>query len=188
MEVVIEVDDLDDARLTLAIDTPEPQIASWGAKLFQIRDPDGVPVTFLEWVKPPTVPPTRIRGRVATGQGRAAGFTSLPWVRNQCLDKLQFEPFPGTLNVIVETADARTAWKVLRDSDGIPLHPPEAGPGECGARCFPISVEGIENVAIVFPEVEGYAADQIELISDINLRDALSVADGDELVLQVRRQ
>ena len=26
------------------------QTTSWGAKLFQLRDPDGVPVTFLEWV------------------------------------------------------------------------------------------------------------------------------------------
>ncbi len=32
---------------------PEPVAAtSWGARLFQVRDPDGVPVTFLQWTGP----------------------------------------------------------------------------------------------------------------------------------------
>jgi catechol 2,3-dioxygenase-like lactoylglutathione lyase family enzyme len=48
--VVIEVDDIDIARERIEIDAPPPQATSWGARLFQIRDPDGVPVTFLQWV------------------------------------------------------------------------------------------------------------------------------------------
>jgi catechol 2,3-dioxygenase-like lactoylglutathione lyase family enzyme len=49
--VVIEVDDIEVAKARLEIDTPSPQATSWGSRLFQLRDPDGVPVTFLQWTE-----------------------------------------------------------------------------------------------------------------------------------------
>jgi hypothetical protein len=52
LHVVVEVDDGDAARRRLAIVTPSPRSTSWGARLFQIRDPDGVLVTFLQWDEP----------------------------------------------------------------------------------------------------------------------------------------
>jgi catechol 2,3-dioxygenase-like lactoylglutathione lyase family enzyme len=60
--VVIEVDDIVAARGGLAIDAPAPQNTSWGAKLFQVRDPDGVPVTFLQWVNKKDSEPVEIQG------------------------------------------------------------------------------------------------------------------------------
>jgi catechol 2,3-dioxygenase-like lactoylglutathione lyase family enzyme len=50
--LVIEVDDIEGAHSRLRIPAPRPQSVSWGATLFHVRDPDGVPVTFLEWNKP----------------------------------------------------------------------------------------------------------------------------------------
>ena len=50
--VVVEVDDVEAIRRRIKVPTPSPQVTSWGAKLFQVRDPDGVAVTFLEWHKP----------------------------------------------------------------------------------------------------------------------------------------
>jgi hypothetical protein len=49
IHVVIEVDDVFHARKRLPVETAVPIYTSWGACLFQIRDPDGVAVTFLEW-------------------------------------------------------------------------------------------------------------------------------------------
>ena len=49
--IVIEVDDIEVARRDIKINTPPVQTASWGARLFQVRDPDGVPVTFLQWIE-----------------------------------------------------------------------------------------------------------------------------------------
>ena len=54
--VVVEVADVEAARGRLAVDSPEPQAVSWGARLFQVRDPDGVPVTFLQWDPPRSEP------------------------------------------------------------------------------------------------------------------------------------
>ena len=52
VHVVVEVADIDDARQGLAVPAPAPQPVSWGAQLFQVRDPDGVAVTFLQWNVP----------------------------------------------------------------------------------------------------------------------------------------
>ena len=51
--------------------------------------------------------PIRRTGRVVSGARRAAGFTQLDWVQDQCWEKLGFRPFPGTLNVEV-VADGET--------------------------------------------------------------------------------
>ena len=51
IHVVVEVEDLLYARSRLRLDTATPTNTSWGARLFQVRDPDGLAVTFLEWVK-----------------------------------------------------------------------------------------------------------------------------------------
>ena len=47
--VVVEVEDIEAARNGIAIEAPPAQDTSWGARIFQVRDPDGVPVTFLQW-------------------------------------------------------------------------------------------------------------------------------------------
>ena len=49
--IVVEVDDIDDARQRINVEAPPTRDTSWGARLFQVRDPDGVPVTFLEWTE-----------------------------------------------------------------------------------------------------------------------------------------
>ena len=49
--VVVEVDDIEEARDSIDIEAPLPQSTSWGARLFQVRDPDGIPVTFLQWIE-----------------------------------------------------------------------------------------------------------------------------------------
>ncbi len=48
--VVVEVPDVDALRDTLPVDAPAAEDTSWGARLFRLRDPDGVAVTFLQWV------------------------------------------------------------------------------------------------------------------------------------------
>ena len=49
VHVVVEVADIHIAWQRLKVPAPAPVQTSWGAELFQIHDPDGVPVTFLKW-------------------------------------------------------------------------------------------------------------------------------------------
>jgi len=49
VQIVVEVEDITRVRELIKVEAPPIQDASWGARLFQVRDPDGVPVTFLQW-------------------------------------------------------------------------------------------------------------------------------------------
>lgn len=51
VHVVIEVDDILATWEKMTLAAPVPSTTSWGARLFQIHDPDGVPVTFLQWTE-----------------------------------------------------------------------------------------------------------------------------------------
>jgi catechol 2,3-dioxygenase-like lactoylglutathione lyase family enzyme len=49
-QVVIEVDDIDVVGRRIK-DAPPARTTSLGVRHLQVRDPDGVPVTFLQWIE-----------------------------------------------------------------------------------------------------------------------------------------
>ena len=51
VHIVVEVENIEDARDRIEIDAPLPKGTSWGARLFEVRDPDGVSITFLQWIQ-----------------------------------------------------------------------------------------------------------------------------------------
>lgn len=186
VHVVIEVEDIEDARQRIDIDAPPPQSASWGARLFQVRDPDGVPVTFLQWTDTKDQTRETIRGRLTSGVGQGKHFTNIDWARRQFIDKLHIDPFPGTVNLTIDGPESTSAWHRIKNTQGVRIDNPNAGPDECNARCYPVSIEGRLDAAIVLPEVADYSTDQIELIAAVGVRDALGVNDGDSLILEVK--
>jgi phosphoglycolate phosphatase len=115
-------------------------------------------------------------GRVVTGRGEAAAFTQLDWVRDRLVEELGVEPYPGTVNLIVDRSSDAEAWSAVRSRPGIRLDHPS---GQfCGARCSPVRLDGWLPAGIVVPEVPGYPPSQVELISALPLRQTLAVTDG----------
>jgi catechol 2,3-dioxygenase-like lactoylglutathione lyase family enzyme len=49
VHIVVEVESIDEVRERIKVDATPTQDTSWGARLFRVHDPDGVPVTFLQW-------------------------------------------------------------------------------------------------------------------------------------------
>ncbi len=49
VHIVIEVEDIDAAREGIKADASPVQDVSWGARIFRVEDPDGIPVTYLQW-------------------------------------------------------------------------------------------------------------------------------------------
>jgi len=184
--VVIEVDDVDFTWATIDVDAREPETTSWGARIFQLRDPDGVPVTFLQWLQPCAEKPERLRGRVSSGTGQGRHFTGLGWARAQFIEKLGIDPFPGTLNLIIDNPDSKAAWEALNSEPGIRIVNPGGGPNDCDGRCYPVFVDG-QAAAIVVPEVDGYPDDKVEIIAPSGLREALGMIDGDEITVDIRQ-
>lgn len=124
----------------------------------------------------------KITGRVVSGLGQGAQLTQLDWARKQFVEKLGIDPFPGTLNLIVDASDA-DAWQEWKTAASVEIVPPNAD--WCSARAYPIHVAGRVDGAIIFPEVNGYAPTQIEIIANVSLRETLRLNDGDALALEL---
>lgn len=127
---------------------------------------------------------TVIKGKVFSGLGKGAFFTQLDWVRQQCLDKLGFIPFAGTLNLQVDQ-DYLALAERLRAEEGINVVPPT--PEFCPAKAFPVSIGSIK-AAIIIPDAgkftdEVHSPDIIEVIAPVEIKKALSIKDGDEVAI-----
>ena len=128
----------------------------------------------------------KVTGKIVSGIKQGAFFTQLDWVQEQCLQKLGFKPFPGTLNL--EIADEnRVIIEAMQAREGIELVPPD--PTFCSGFVFPITVDGIPG-AMVAPaeDVRVHAKNIIEIISPLGLKDALGVEDGDWVTLTFESQ
>ena len=124
-----------------------------------------------------------LTGKIVSGVKQGEFFTQLAWVQEQCLEKLGFTPWPGTLNLEIPK-DSLSIIEKLEPEDGIELVPPDSN--YCSGRVFPVSIAGIP-AAIVFPaqDVRVHEKNIIEIISPKWLKEALGVKDGDWVTLTI---
>ncbi len=116
-----------------------------------------------------------IRGKVAPGLGEGRYYISREGYRRQFSEKLGFDPSPGTLNLKLD--DPFT----LDDSGSIEIEGfSEEGRSFGGCRCLPAEIGGVKG-AVVRPERSSYPSTLLEIIAPVNLREALSLSDGDEV-------
>ncbi len=126
-----------------------------------------------------------IQGYVTTGRGEGAAFTQLDWVRQQFVDQLGIDPFPGTLNLILDSQPDLESWAELKATAGRAVIPLD--PQWCAARCYPVRIGGRLPGAIVLPDVPGYPDAQVEVIAALRVREFLSLRYGGRLALEVSR-
>jgi riboflavin kinase len=125
----------------------------------------------------------KIRGRIVEGLQVGSTFTQLPWVRKQFIQKLNIDPHPGTLNLeIVDLKDSQNFWE-LKSTLGVEIIPED--PSFCSAQCYPVLINGQLKGAIVFPRVEDYPENKMELIASQNIKEVLSVKGGDVLEVEI---
>lgn len=116
-----------------------------------------------------------IRGRAERGNGEAAQFTQLDWVRQQLSERLGVDAFPGTLNLRLDESRDINDWERLCQQPGVTLDP---SPGYCAARCYPVWVEASVPGAVVLPMVPDYPRDIVEVVAPESLRATLGLDDG----------
>lgn len=128
-----------------------------------------------------------LRGPLVEGLGEGQRFLTMDWVRQRFRSLLGIDPYPGTVNIRLESEEHRAALARLRSAPGIPI-PPE--PGFCPATAYratildPAGGEGLP-ATIVIPHVPGYPADQVELVAAVNVREALGLTTGDLVTFTV---
>lgn len=124
----------------------------------------------------------KLRGLVTSGLGKAAGFTELPWVKRQFVDKLDIDACPGTFNIKVLCDDLEKLSKI-RMTKGIEIKPPDAL--ACGGKAFFALISGRVRGAAVIPLVAHYPRLQLEIVSACNIRQTLGLKDGDLVEVEV---
>ena len=126
-----------------------------------------------------------IKGKIIGGAKQGAFFTQLDWVQEQCLDKLGFAPWPGTLNLEIPM-DAVAVIEELKATKGLELVSPDSN--YCSGHVFPVSIEGLP-AAVVLPaeDVRVHAKNIVEIISPEMLKDTLDVKDGDQITITINR-
>lgn len=131
------------------------------------------------------IDPLKITGKIVSGAKQGAFFTGLDWVQKQCLKKLGFAPWPGTLNLEIPM-DHVAVIEELKVKEGMELVSPDSN--YCSGYVFPVSIEGI-SAAIVFPaeDVRVHQKNIIEIISPKMLKDTLDVKDGDQVNITINR-
>ncbi|MBI4319696.1 MAG: CTP-dependent riboflavin kinase [Chloroflexi bacterium] len=140
-----------------------------------------------------------LQGRICLGLGEGKFFTQLPWAKRQFKEKLDIDPYPGTLNLSLETEEDLQRVASLRDLPGIEIVPDS--PQFCSGKCFRVRIRPVQSApsrqtpdapdsaqpegglygAVVFPEVGEYPMEKLEIISGVNVKQELQVDDGDLL-------
>ena len=104
-------------------------------------------------------------------------------MKRQLIEKLSIDPYPGTLNLEIVDPESLQTFRNLKAQEGIKVLPED--PSFCSANCYPVLVGRRLKGAIVFPLVEGYPENKMELIASLNIRKALSLKKGDDLEVEI---
>ncbi len=121
----------------------------------------------------------KIFGTLIQGAGKAAFFTDLFWIQQQCREKIGFVPFSGTLNLDIKRSDvefikniSNRFWKELTPEDKT----------FCTAKILPIVIKDIK-CAVILPEAAVNIHDRhvIEILAPVNLRESLGLKNGDTI-------
>lgn len=124
-------------------------------------------------------------GHVITGLGEGQYYIAKEGYMSQFREKLDFIPFPGTLNVRLKDQSAQ-----LRDNMDMiqPMVVHGFNDGERsfgGVKCYSVEIEGIKGAAII-PDRTHYPTDLLEIIAPLKLRETLDISDGDEVRIVVK--
>jgi CTP-dependent riboflavin kinase len=76
-----------------------------------------------------------LNGKIVSGLKQGAFFTQLDWFQEQCLEKLGYTPYPGTLNIEISVEDIPEA-AVIEQKAEIEFIPPDST--FCSGRAYPV--------------------------------------------------
>jgi riboflavin kinase len=122
-----------------------------------------------------------LRGKVFSGKSEGAKFMELPWVKKQIKEKLNFVPYPGTLDVRI-TEESVELKKALKECDGMDILP---AAGFHRGKCYKASFKTELKCALIIPQIAGYPENVIEVIGPKNLREKFHLSDGEAVEVKV---
>lgn len=127
-----------------------------------------------------------LEGEVFTGLGEGAFYVTRQGYRAQFIEKLGFDPFPGTLNLRIKSVNGVNTRRLLEHYRGIEIKGFSDGLRTYGpVKCFKAVINGRLNGALLLIKRSHYGPEVAEVIAPHNLREELNLRDGDLVRVQV---
>jgi riboflavin kinase len=138
---------------------------------------------LMEAAYPPSI---TLEGVVFTGLGEGAYYISKELYRKQFIEKLGFEPYPGTLNLKLTTDyDVKTRSEL----EAYPAVEIEGFRNEDrtfgSVKCYPVIIENKVKGALILALRSHYDTSVIEVIAPVFLRNHLKLKDGHKVKVEV---
>ena len=137
----------------------------------------------FEAAYPPSV---TLEGVLFSGLGEGAYYISKDGYRKQFIEKLGFDPYPGTLNLkLVTDYDLKTRAE-LENYPGIELDGFKNETRSFGnVKCYPAVVNNKVKGAALFALRTHYNSSVIEIIAPTFLRSSLKLKDGNKVKVEI---
>ena len=138
---------------------------------------------IIEAAYPPSI---TLEGTVFTGLGEGAYYTQKDHYRKQFTEKLGFEPYPGTLNLKLNTDyDLKTRSEL----DAFPAVEVQGFQNEGRTfgtvKCYPAIIENKIKGALILALRGHYDNSVLEVIAPVHLRKRLNLKDGNKVKVEI---
>lgn len=132
-----------------------------------------------------------LSGHVVEGMKEAKHYLSLSGYRIQFVEKLGYEPYPGTLNVRLDDSAIRKRAQ-LNDVEPISISEWEDEERTYGsAECYPANLKSesgsFDPVHLIVPDRTHHDEDEIELLAPECLREKLGLETNDNVTVSIKR-
>ncbi|MEM2273558.1 MAG: DUF120 domain-containing protein [Candidatus Bathyarchaeia archaeon] len=127
-----------------------------------------------------------IEGEVFSGLGEGAYYVSQEGYRKQFIEKLGFDPYPGTLNLKILNGKGMMLRAALDTYPGIEIKGFRNKSRTYGlVKCFLATINDRERGAVVLASRSHYGKNILEIIAPVCLRDKLGLKDGDKVKVEI---
>ncbi len=138
---------------------------------------------ILETTYPPSV---TMEGIVFTGLGEGAYYISKNHYRSQFIEKLGFDPYPGTLNLELSTDYDLKTRAELEAYPAIEIQGFTNENRTFGTvKCYQAKIDNKVKGALIFALRGHYDKSVLEIVAPINLRKHLNLKDGQKVKVEI---
>jgi riboflavin kinase len=131
-------------------------------------------------------PSITMEGILFSGLGEGAYYMNKDGYRKQFLEKLGFDPYPGTLNIKLTTEYDN---KVLSELETYPAVELEGFQDEDrtfgNVKCYPAVINNRVKGAVIYAMRSHYGSSVLEIVSPVFIRNALKLKDGNKVKVEI---
>ncbi len=138
---------------------------------------------IFESVYPPSI---TLEGVLFSGIGEGAYYVTKEGYRKQFIEKLGFDPYPGTLNIKLTTDYDLKSLSELETYPAIELEGFEDESRTFGAvKCYPATINNKVKGAVIYALRSHYGSSVLEIVAPNFLRRSLKLKDGNKVKVEI---